>query len=852
MTLAPAPYTWHLVPGQDLLPYHLLLDADDGVLLLDTPRRLLSWYSKPRYALGALWHVVPRNIEPLAMQECLDLGKMHAHLLPMLPPGAALQTLMTIAPTGAMPAWDALRTSVQDDAVVQAQRAAMQRGLPHRELRGTGHLRLVRTLVTVRVPLPGLSPQLLDQVTALLRFPAAQQRCLLRHICQYLEGQLFAFEGYARGVQDTLKAAGHRVTRCAGADLCTVLAQGLSPALSIPPALNIILPLKRQVLTRPLRQVSGGMLFDAEERPELSRLVSLHHAPPRTYPGLLCATRAPEGGEPLALWNTWEGPLTIVVNAAVGDPVMAETKRRLKLDQAKRHAKGSVENTKIAEALEQIQTDIFTSGGQLYPSRVHVVLWGDPQQIPSGLANVQRRGTLFDLAFIPETGAVGSTLWLQTLPLGFDPAFPSNVVLQRDLELTPSQLSHCLTLYGAAQGTTTPSIAYLNDRGEALALHLYDQPTNPHAVITGTSGAGKTFTVGHWVNQMMPLGTSAVVLDPLSNYRSLCEAWDGNFLLLTYEDPPCFNPFAGPRTVAHQAFITAFWSECASGGSTPISWEQRSVLGSAVEHFCAQWDPARGEPTLDHFVEEVLLVAGETFARKDTRTVRLAQQLARQLLLFCGNRQYARFVNGPNTWQLRPGLTVIELSKFSQDPTIQGITCLALAHLATQFFTDPAMLYSWKFIFFDEVWKFLQHPATAKVLQEIIRTYRNFRTSAVFLAQRLEDFDSDIGQIILDLAGTKLFLQREHTEMAKMQATFKLTDAEMELVGKAQKHAGWTSAFLRLGDREGGMVRLVSDRYTEVLMSQDAQIAQRRAQSRTQAVTMREAVALMLAEEEAV
>src|SRR5215475_3513428 len=146
------------------LPHGLLLDADEGILLLETPERPRGLGYTQTLALGAVWAMAPRNIAVLDDTTCLDLSGTHEHLLRTLPLGAALQGIMTIHPATTAPGWEAARQGVIETAIVAAQRAAIQQGLPHQEPHGQACLRQIETLCTLRLPLTVPDPALPGQI----------------------------------------------------------------------------------------------------------------------------------------------------------------------------------------------------------------------------------------------------------------------------------------------------------------------------------------------------------------------------------------------------------------------------------------------------------------------------------------------------------------------------------------------------------------------------------------------------------------------------------------------------------------------------------------------------------------
>ena len=338
-------------------------------------------------------------------------------------------------------------------------------------------------------------------------------------------------------------------------------------------------------------------------------------------------------------------------------------------------------------------------------------------------------------------------------------------------------------------------------------------------LVTGTSGSGKSFLMAHLVQQVLPLGAQVVILDRLPSYQELCAAWDGQYVAMDFNTPVCFNPFYGPLDKAHVAFLTASLAEMASGGVERLTREALGVLADAVAYFAQAWDASRGEPHLTPFVEEVLRPG--VFSPEDARARTLARELARKLGPFYGRGPYAGFVDGPNTLTLDTALTVVELSRLRDAPDLQGSLLFALMHLLTHFFAAPDRLHQAKYFIADETWALLRHPATAGVMEEIARTYRKLRTSAIFLSQQGADFDSPAGRVLRANAPATLFLQQDPSERAVLQDLFHLSDVEVALFDHVRKHAGWSSAYLRLPGHTGGLIRLVPDAFTRWLVSQD-------------------------------
>jgi conjugal transfer ATP-binding protein TraC len=801
----------------DLLPYSIPLDAESGILLLSTPR-----WGKPTLALGCAWSIEPRNVEVVDEQVCLDLARLHESLLRSLPVGAALQAIMTILPATTIPTWEALRSHCLDDSLVQAQQAAIREGFPHQDGTTQGRLRQVGTLLTLRVPLPQVDPSIPALLDALLALPTRSGSALADLLNHHLHATLERLDGLRTGIDDTLRAAGHTIYRLSGVALGEAIAQALAPLDAEAPVILPDLPLAEQVLTTVAERMPGGWSFPAAKAPLAAQVLSLHRAPPRTYPGILSAPRAPQGAQPLALWDAWAGPLSIVVNVAVVDQAHERARLRQKrtmafLQRFNPLGDSSPENVALKEELDTLLRQFFLTGGQLLWGRVHVVLWGEEKTLERGAEDIMRAGRRLDLEFLPEP-TLGSTLFLQTLPLGFDPDWPKETYLRRARRLPGANLAQMLPLYGGFRGTQTASILYLNRRGESVSFDPFDSATNPHILVLGTPGAGKSFAMGHLLQQVLTLGASAVVLDRLPSYEDLCAVHGGLYLCMDYNDAVCFNPFFGPKDKGHVAFLTACLAEMASGGIERLNRESLGVLSDAVSYFLRQWNVDRGEPTLSLFIEEAL--RDGIFSPDDADDRRIGRELSRKLTLYYGHGPYSAFLDGCNTLMLDKALTVIELSRLREAPDLQGALLFALMHLLSVFYAAPERLHQQKFLIADETWALLKHPATAGVMEEISRTYRKLRTSAIFLSQQGADFDSPAGRVLRANSSSVLFLQQDSREVAILKELFELSDAEVALFDHVRKREDWSSGYLRLPNQGGGLVRILADDYTKWVMSQ--------------------------------
>jgi hypothetical protein len=243
-------------PFAALLPHGVLLDVDEGIVLLSTPR--------PRgatLALGMAWTVTPRNIEACAEAVVLQMARSLEGLLHSLPVGSALQVLLHLRPAQAAPAWEALRT-VPDDAALQVQRQALARGLWHQDGATRSRLRTCTTQVTLRLPVPDLPPTLVQRLHTAVTLTEAASVRLSAALHTVLTGALSRLAQTGLAVEDALGAAGIAWQRQNGETLAASLAATLAPLAPTVPVFQPEEPLRAQVVTTPATAVPGGWQWD--------------------------------------------------------------------------------------------------------------------------------------------------------------------------------------------------------------------------------------------------------------------------------------------------------------------------------------------------------------------------------------------------------------------------------------------------------------------------------------------------------------------------------------------------------------------------------------------------------------
>ena len=380
--------------------------------------------------------------------------------------------------------------------------------------------------------------------------------------------------------------------------------------------------------------------------------------------------------------------------------------------------------------------------------------------------------------------------------------FPKDQMMRRSRRISSLAAAHLLPLYGDFTGTATPAQLYVNRRGEAVTCDLFDSSTTAHTIIAGKSRSGKSFLVNHLIQQVLPLGSSVVILDRWASYDTTCEVFGGEYVDVDLDAPICFNPFAGDLKAGHRTFLLALIDQMASGTSgqdaVGLGQIEKAVCSRALSVF-AEWHQKERpgeEPLLRDFHDLLMNPTFDDQGRAGGIALRISQ--------YVGSGEYSGFVDGPNELSMTNPLSIFELAKLEKAVDLQSVLLLTLMYRLMQFITNPEARRQRKYLILDEVWALLKHDSAAAFLEEAARALARFRCCAIFMSQQLSDFHSAASQAIKNNSGNYLFLQQNPEEIGTVRQLFDLTDQDVRLLHLVHKRENWGEGYLWQPEGKGG------------------------------------------------
>lgn len=582
----------------------------------------------------------------------------------------------------------------------------------------------------------------------------------------------------AEGIEDLLQQSGVGHRRLdAGALLARVHGE-LNPGPRPPPSERRDRPLADRVAFTPF-DVEGGVL---KLGPSRRRILSAADLPRETWAGML------QRGRPAPLDVAGEG--TFVLNIECRDPETVRrflaAKKRLAFCQMGGGGDGRADLSAIKGEVDGVLSEMYVEGARAFTARLHLVV---AEEAASPAVNALAR---VGVDLIPEDTLAG-TLYLQTLPLAYDPS--NDRLLKRGRTLLGLNLAHLLPLYGGFGGTARPDLLLVNRRGEPITFSFFDSEVAPHGIVAGVSGSGKSVFANALVLAVARRGAHVFILDRGDSYRKLADLLGGSHVAFDPTRPRSLNPCGRILDEGKLLFLTDIVAEMCTQGQREATVKERSLISRAVR---AAFEPG-GREVLVSDIRAALLSDGDPVAR----------ELAVSMEIFCGEGPYGGFFDRPREVDFERSPVVFELGEIAKRRDVASVLLMALIHNITEF--CAARLPMEKYLLVDEAWTLLRTANTAQFLEDVLRTYRKLNAAAVMITQQVTDFEGRTGEAIRANAPNRVFLRQTSETVQAMERLLDLSAEEKELLASLTTLKGRFSEMLILAGDARGVARLILD-----------------------------------------
>ena len=469
--------------------------------------------------------------------------------------------------------------------------------------------------------------------------------------------------------------------------------------------------------------------------------------------------------------------------------------------------------TKLSSTEELIR-ELLSSGQRIYAAQLSIALHAPATEEGTKKLNRQVREVLSRFRSLNGAEGLEETVGSWKIFKGNLPGAP--IKLERAKKFKTNNLVDFIPLYGPREGDDDPAVIFRNRLNGLVAFNPFDPKlTNYNALVTGSSGAGKSFLNNCILVQELARGLRVFIIDIGGSYKKLTEALGGQYIEMDLSDQYRLNPFdipdpsQEPSNQKLKSLLAVIESMIVEDDKIKISKLERVLLEKAVIELYEEKRKTNDVPVLSELTEKLA-------KSKESSMV----DISKILFIWTGNRPYGKLLDGKGSLRTDAPICTFDLKGLSSYPDLQSVMILILTDfILTQVEQDKV---SKKRIILDEAWQLLKSSAAAGFMEYCARTLRKTGSGITFITQGVEEIvDSPIGSAIMNNTATKfILLQRGDSEILKN--ALKLNSQELNLVFSLEQRKGeFAEGFMIEGDHRQ-VIRIYPSPFEYWLSTSDA------------------------------
>jgi hypothetical protein len=644
------------------------------------------------------------------------------------------------------------------------------------------------------------------------------------------------FRGEINGVEAKFADLGFRPRRLDGQDLIDILfpllnrksikagkfKRGKDTALAVPQYDSADL-LSNQVSETPVEHPSNGIVI---KDGRVYRAISMTKPPKQCLPLMITPLQS----------LPYENILSVTYSKDTKDKQIGRLDRLDSMMGFRERSPLGRGNQKIVHqigAIRAARQEIYNGSSQVVRAGVH-------QTFICQTVDEAVRATAEAISTFPQlNGARGMVheisdlgLILNSLPGCYDPTTDgpgwTNVLIS-------SRAVRLLPLWGNWRGSSGSQIILpsLWNR-ELVSFDLYDSNIAPNVLISGVSGAGKSYLLCYLITSLNRghYGTTAngqlVERQPITfvfdkgmigqpcGFEKLAKLFGGRVYEATPSKAPSMNFLSRlgetPPEARNEDFkdlldmCSDIIGDMASeGGKSLDRLDRVAIIESLSEaHRIYRNGPMRRELILSDVVSS--LRAPQKVDESEDNCKR-RQRIALLIADYYGDGTYSRFFDRPGALKLKERFIVFDLKALSRNPDLQRVFLKVAMLWADTVMNDPNELDCRKILVFDEAHDLIGKTA-AGTIETAFRLYRKRKGMVIAASQSGEDFYVGAGgQAIVQNSAHKIFLRQDPSKFHLTAQAFNLSEQQSNVILRLRTIKGVESQFFLSSDiGEGALV----------------------------------------------
>jgi type-IV secretion system protein TraC len=519
------------------------------------------------------------------------------------------------------------------------------------------------------------------------------------------------------------------------------------------------------------------------------RIVTLKTLPEVTFAGQLAGF--------LRLPFHYDLILSLEVPPQANELAKLQQKRKMAHSMAVTHGgrASDLESESKLSSTEELIRELLNTGQRIYAAQMSIVLRAPATVDGAKKLNREVREVLSRLRALQGAEGLEESVGSWKIVKGNLPAAP--ISLERGRKMKTNNLADFLPIYGPCEGDRDPVVIFRNRLGGLVGFNAFDPGLgNYSSLVTGSSGAGKSFLNNAILCQEFARGIRVFIIDIGGSYKKLTEALGGQYLEVNLSDQYRLNPFAIPNPKEEpsnqkiKSLLAIIESMVSEDERAKLPKLDRALLERAlIELYKSR--RAKGEvPTLSDLMRYL-----SAFEEDSIRAI------SKMLYLWTGERPYGRLLDGPGSLRTDANICTFDLKGLSSYPDLQGVMILILTDfILTQISNEKEKKTR---IIIDEAWELLKSNAAASFMEFSVRTLRKMGAGSgiTFITQGVEEIvASPIGPAILNNTATKfVMLQRGDSQV--LCDALKLNTQELDLIHTlGQRKGEYSEGFMIEGE----------------------------------------------------
>ncbi len=326
--------------------------------------------------------------------------------------------------------------------------------------------------------------------------------------------------------------------------------------------------------------------------------------------------------------------------------------------------------------------------------------------------------------------------------------------------------------------TANEGIMYgINEHNGSLVIFDRFSLENANEVVFAKSGAGKSYTTKLEALRSLMFGAEIIVIDPESEYKTLCEAIGGEYINLSLNAGSKINPFdlsgiyeEGENELGLKILSLHSLFKIIMGS---LSATEDAILDRAlVDTYRSKGitpDPSTQTlaPPLLEDMYKVLLGMEDPMSRG------LADRIEKFI-----KGSLAGIFNQASNIDIKNTFTVFSIRELED-----ALRPIAMFIILDFIWTRVKQDLKKRILIVDEAWYMMQYPDSATFLYSIAKRARKYYLGLTTVTQDVEDFlSTDYGKAIVTNSSIQILLKQSTAAIDKIAEVFYLSEGEKHLL----------------------------------------------------------------------